>query len=233
MKTCPKCKHENPSAARHCMYCGELLDDEENLTENDSLKKELEETNRSIASLKQSFLALQSQMNNSNNSVEINRLVKQIEDNNKAVLSLQKEIETKGDEIAGINAQLITEKNRNKRNKQCCFLLLALLAIVGVFFIIQSDKLKHKNLSIDNLREKNVVLKHLGDSLLCEIRRMHNSYDSLLLKCDSLSKINKQLMTKNQQKNWERVTRPQPNLKKIVVQPEPIIERNSPTKQTW
>lgn len=212
------------------------LDGEEDLLENDSLRKDLEEANHSIVLLKQVVSTLQCQVNDSNNVIEIGQLVKQIEDSNKAVLSLQKEIETKNKETAEINAQLIVEKKGKKRSKRCCFLLLALLAIVGTFLIVQSDELKHKNSSLETLRKQNVVLNKLGDSLSFEIKTVQNSYDSLLLKYDSLSTLHKQLMTKYQRKSWERATKPQqkqPNqkiVKKIVVQPEPILESRPDTK---
>lgn len=49
MKKCPQCLNENPSTAKHCMHCGMLLQAEEELTEEDRLKRKLrdaEEENR-------------------------------------------------------------------------------------------------------------------------------------------------------------------------------------------
>ena len=133
MQTCPQCRLENPSVAKHCMYCGVSLEVEKDSLENDSLRKDFENANRSIVLLQQAVSTLQSQVNDSKNSIDVSQLVKQIEDSQKAALLLQKEIETKNDEIAEINARLIVEKKRKNRGKQCCFLLLALLAIVGAF----------------------------------------------------------------------------------------------------
>ena len=68
MKICPQCKHDNPSAAQYCMFCGVSLDDEENLTGKDPLKQGLDEANSSIALLKQTVSDLQSQLNAHSNA---------------------------------------------------------------------------------------------------------------------------------------------------------------------
>lgn len=44
MKVCKKCKTENPSSATYCMKCGDLLVEEEQLTEEDRLRKLLRES---------------------------------------------------------------------------------------------------------------------------------------------------------------------------------------------
>ena len=111
-------------------------------------------------------------------------------------------------------------------------MLLFTIGIVGhcwSILIVQSNELKQKKSSLETLRKQNVVLNKLGDSLSFEIKKVQDSYDSLLLKYDSLSTLHNQ-MTKYQQKSYERATRPQqkrPNqkiVKKIVVQSEPILE---------
>lgn len=63
MKICPQCKHDNPSAAQYCMFCGVSLDDEENQAGKDPLRQGLDEANNSIALLKQTVSDLQSQLN--------------------------------------------------------------------------------------------------------------------------------------------------------------------------
>lgn len=62
MKICPQCKHENPSAAKFCMFCSTAFDEEENLSEKDPLRQELDEANSSIALLKQTVSNLQSRL---------------------------------------------------------------------------------------------------------------------------------------------------------------------------
>lgn len=44
MKVCKKCKTENPSSATYCMKCGDLLVEEEQLTEEERLRKLLRES---------------------------------------------------------------------------------------------------------------------------------------------------------------------------------------------
>lgn len=52
MKLCPQCKKENPSSANHCMYCGTILVEEEQLSEEAKLLKKLKEQNEENRLLK-------------------------------------------------------------------------------------------------------------------------------------------------------------------------------------
>jgi len=52
MKICPQCEKENPSSANHCMHCGSILVQNENLDEVNKLHKELDEIKRTNELLK-------------------------------------------------------------------------------------------------------------------------------------------------------------------------------------
>ena len=47
-KICPNCEKENPSAANYCMFCNAQLVDEEQLSEEDKLRKKKRGAARAI-----------------------------------------------------------------------------------------------------------------------------------------------------------------------------------------
>ncbi len=57
MQRCPSCQKENPSAAKHCMYCGTLLIEEENLSEEEKLRSRLQEAEKENQLLKDALEA--------------------------------------------------------------------------------------------------------------------------------------------------------------------------------
>lgn len=57
MKVCPHCNKENPSAAIHCMFCGILLVEEVNLSEEEKLRLKLKETEKENQLLKDALEA--------------------------------------------------------------------------------------------------------------------------------------------------------------------------------
>ena len=135
MKECPKCKFENPSTAKYCMDCGELFDGEVPKTEQDSLRKELDEVKETIEQLKKSIVVLQENNDNDGNDVEVMQLRQQIETNYKTIKELSGQIETQKKEVSNLTKQLDGERKKKKGGKWgWIFVLLWLVFAFGVYW---------------------------------------------------------------------------------------------------
>jgi len=178
MKECPKCKFENPSTAKYCMDCGELFDGEVPKTEQDSLRKELDEVKETIEQLKKSIVVLQENNDNDGNDVEVMQLRQQIETNYKTIKELSGQIETQKKEVSNLTKQLDGERKKKKGGKWgWIFVLLWLVFAFGVYWYW--DCYTYEKSKCDNYRGNNAELKVIIDTLQRAYNALQNDYDTL------------------------------------------------------
>lgn len=189
MKVCPNCEHENPSTANHCMVCGTLLVDEEQLPEEVRLKKELAEANETIELLKKSLTALQEKLENTENNDEVQPLKNQIEDCNETIESLQGQVDAQKSEISNITNQLENEKKKKKGGKWGWLFVLLFLAAAIATYIIWDEKQSQEwyfSDQINRFKDEVSSLRQEKENGSVELNNLQTRYDGLEAKYNEL-----------------------------------------------
>lgn len=183
MKVCPNCEHENPSSANHCMVCGTLLVDEEQLPEEVRLKKELAEANETIELLKKSLTAIQKKLENTENDDEAQQLKDQIEGYKETIESLQERIDAQKSEITNLTNQLENERKKKGGKWGWVFVVLFLAAAITAYMIwddrqylswYYSDQIISLKNEVSSLRQE----KEDGNSQMNDLRTKYNSLET-------------------------------------------------------
>lgn len=191
MKICPNCEHENPSTANHCMVCGTLLVDEEQLPEEVLLKKELGEAKNTIELLKKSLAALQEKAENAGDDLEAQQLKDQIESCNETIESLREQIDARESEITNITKQLESEKEKKKGGKWGWLFVLLFFAAVIAAYVNWDEKQSQRWYYIDEINRLSRELASLRqerESGSAELNSLQTKYDGLETKYKELKK---------------------------------------------
>ena len=191
MKVCPNCEHENPSTANHCMVCGALLIDEEQLPEEVLLKKELNEAKKTIELLKNALAVLQEKSENTVDDLEVQQLKDQIQDRNETIESLHVQIDAQKSEISNITNLLENEKKKKKGGKWGWLFVLLFFASAIVAYIIwdekQSQDRNYTN-QIKSLSSELSSLRQENENGSVELNGLQAKYVGLETKYDELKK---------------------------------------------
>ena len=191
MKVCPNCEHENPSSANHCMVCGTLLIDEEQLPEEVQLKKELGEAKKTIELLKNTLAVLQEKSENTANDLEVQQLKDQIESCNETIESLHGQIDAQKSEISNITNLLENEKKKKKGGKWGWLFVLLFFASAIVAYIVWDEKqTQDQNYTnqINSLSSELSSLRQENENGSVELNSLQAKYDALETKYDELKK---------------------------------------------
>jgi len=129
-KVCPKCKKENPSGAKFCMFCSTQLVSDEELTAEDKLQKELNEANDTISLQRIRMLTLEDQLKKyENKTIEVQSMKSPIIEDRKKYEQQIAERETLN---ANLKKQLEDIKNRKSKNKWAWLFFLLCAIFVGL-----------------------------------------------------------------------------------------------------
>jgi len=136
----PQCGKEIPSNALFCSYCGTQQVENEKLSEEEKLRKELSEMHQTAQLLKK---ALADAQQNNNSSADNIQTIK--EKTRKPDTQLKKE-EDEQAEIPPISPELNeTENNKTNGNKQWLVLVLIAVVLVGFWSVIYFQQNKNES----------------------------------------------------------------------------------------
>lgn len=188
MKTCPNCEHENPSSANHCMVCGALLVDEEQIPEEVRLKRELAGANETIELLKKSLATLQEKLESSGFDFDTQQLRDQLETSNGTIESLTGRIDSQNSEISNLKNQL--SNARKKKGGKWGFIFIVLFVAASIIaYMIWDEKQSLARRDSEQIRELNnriASLKREKDDGISELDDLKSSYNSLVTEFDEL-----------------------------------------------
>lgn len=183
MRICPKCEEENPSSANHCMFCGALLIEEEQLPVEVVLRKELDEANETIELLKKSLAAIQ-EMSETDNVAEIQMLNDQIENCNGTINALSDRVESQNHTISELNSQLEEEKKKKGGRWGIIFVLLFIISSI-LALVNYNDRENYQSLYYDyesryrRLETENADLRKEKESGSSELSALKTKYNEL------------------------------------------------------
>lgn len=181
MKVCPNCEHENPSTANHCMICGALLVDEEQLPEEVLLKRELGEARETIVLLKKSLAVLQEKSRKTCDDAEVQRLKDQIENCNKTIELLSRRTNDQKQDILKLTNQLESEKKKKNGGKWgWFFVVFCAFLVYGVYKY--REYYMYEKVRADNLANNESVLEKSKSKLENEYYDLRSDYDTLSAK---------------------------------------------------
>lgn len=175
MKTCPNpnCKRDNPSSAQFCMSCGTAFVEEENKTQQNPLRIELDEIKNEIKQLKLSFAELRDKPDNSEKETESEQLTKQIEERDETIKTLSGQIDEQKNELSNLNNQLEEEKKKKKGAKGKWGWIFVILWVVSSVFVYvfwdwytwQKNTVEYLDNTVDELRKSNRTLEKDNNDL--------------------------------------------------------------------
>lgn len=177
----PKCEKEIPSSATFCSFCGTQQVESESLSEEEKLRKELNEAIETIALLKKSLADAHAKVDNNTLSGDVDLLSKQLTIAKQKQNSLENQITAKTKEIELIKL----ETNKKKSNGTWIFFLLVsiVLGITSIYFYSEKESWKSdyytaSRSSNDNLDEIN-TLKNENSNLKEEYSKIQGTNEYL------------------------------------------------------
>ena len=183
MRICPKCEKENPSSANHCMFCGALLIDEEQLPEEIVLRRNLDVANETIEVLKKALAAMQEKAE-TGNETEVQYLNEQIENCNETIENLSNRIEKQSTTISFLNSQLDKEKKKKGGKWGIVFVVLFIIAS-SIAFQNYEDKQSFRSSyyydesRIFELQSELETLRKEKESSSVSLNKLRAEYDEL------------------------------------------------------
>ena len=165
----PTCEKEIPSNATFCLFCGTQQIESEDLSEEEKLHRELNESIKTIELLKKSLTEAHEKINNvSDESIQL----------------LEKELMAEKKKL---------EANKKKRNSIWVFFLLVSIAlgITAIYFYTEYDSQKWKTTNIEeqitNLKDMNSTNDNELQKLKSEQQNLVNEKGELLQKIDNIA----------------------------------------------
>jgi len=194
----PKCEKEIPSSATFCSFCGTQQVENENLSEEEKLRIELIEANKTIVLLKKSLADAQAKVENDTPNEEIGLLKEQLSIAEDEQKNIEIQIAEKNKEIE----RLILKGNKKKKNGAWIFFLLVSIAlgITAIYFYNESeswernyylvsreqsdnqDEIQTLRNEIDNLKRQNTNQQNENTILQNENANLQNEISDLKTK---------------------------------------------------
>ena len=195
-RVCPNCEKESPSAANFCMFCNTQFVEEEQMSEEDKLRKELSDANEVISLQKKHLQTLEDQVKK--------------HENVKLLAQSQIAAEKKKCEqiIAEKNSQIVTltlqvEEGKKHNSKSSWGWIFLVLCVILSFLLIKiySDK-ENKNSIISDLKYKIEQLENKFVTLKMEYEKLDQiKQENQKLKNEKRSMQIAQLKDNNQESN--------------------------------
>lgn len=143
MQNCPSCHKENPSAANHCMYCGTLLIEEDDLSEEEKLRSKLQEAEKENQLLKD---ALEAQLKTGSSKV-MEQHVPQRQSVVSETVGTQLTETYLGEEVQEEDQKIVNSASYKgwdvrKFIREYWFLLLIFLILPGLIIVLSNTQIK-------------------------------------------------------------------------------------------
>lgn len=206
MRICPNCNTENPTKATHCMKCGTLLVEEESLSVEEKLQRELSQAQDEIVLLKAALdTSLKSKAADLNNDIEKERdtLKEKNEYLSSLIVEMANKVKGLDDSLKSVSNELLSSKNfinkQQERIKELLaenngkkkhfqwkilsIVLMILLFVCGCCFLWNA--LGNRNTEQYDVSENSSLVI---DSLRLANRQLQASRDSILFAMQNESK---------------------------------------------
>ena len=136
-KICPNCEKENPSVANYCMFCNTQLVEEEQLSEEDKLRKELSDANEIILLQKKHLQTLEDSQLKTQDDAKFLAQSQIVEKKEEYEQKIAKENIQYDKPISQLED---VKKNESKSNWGWISLVLCVFFLLVLFVIVYFDK---------------------------------------------------------------------------------------------